>query len=444
MSERGDGYIYKPKDRDGKEYPVWYLAYYDHGRLIRRTTKTTDEQKAKKQLKQRMAEVRTGTHTRPQQANIKVDALYEISLEHYELKKRKSLPDFKARWRIHLKPFFGGRPASQVSTELVNRYIKQRQEENAASTTINRELAALKKMFNYAAKRAKKIKLDSVPFFEMLEENENGRTDFVQDEQYGPLADAFGRVGLWARAIFEVGFSFGFRKSELLGLRVRNINLQTRTITLPPRSTKNRQPRLIVMTERVYQLLCPLAEGKNPDDFLFTRQNGKPVRDFTAIWQRCCVEAGVGRMVCTACAPEIHGECTVHGTEKLRWTDKPGKGSHTGFTRKVCLSCAPSLTGKQCPTCEKNTVVAYDGLLVHGLRRTAAVNLTMAGVPKQYAKQVTGHQEDKMFDRYSKIARKQMEQTTRQLESYQNSKTFNIHSIQPEKVGGPALVKKAN
>jgi integrase len=438
MSERGDGILYKQKDRSGKEYRFWWLCYYDHGRCIRKSSKTTDKDKAKKLLRQCMAEVRTGTHTRPQQANIKVDALYELSLEHYQLKKRKSIPDFEARWRLHLKPFFGGRPASQVSTELVNRYIKLRQEQNAASATINRELAAIKKIFNYAAKRAKKIKLDSVPYFELLEEDDNGRGDFVEDEQYPALADAFGRVGLWARALFETGYTFGFRRAELLGLRVRNINLQTRTIILPPRSTKNRQPRLVVMTERVYQLLAPLVVGKMADDFLFTRENGKPVRDFAVIWERCCIEAGVGRLVCTACAPEIHGECSIHGSEKLRWTDKKN------FTRKVCLACAPTLAGKLCPTCKRQTVTAYDGLLVHGLRRTAAINLTMAGVPKQYAKAVTGHQEDKMYDRYSKIARASMEQTTRQLEAYQNTKPSSLAHYTPSEGYGPTLLKKAN
>lgn len=433
MSERGDGSLYMQK---GSQY--WWLCYYDHGRCIRRSSKTADKDKAKKLLRQCMAEVRTGTHTRPQQANVKMDALYEDSLEHYHIKKRKSTSDFAARWRLHLKPFFGGRPASQVKTESINRYIKLRQEQNAASTTINRELAAIKKIFNYAAKRTKKIKLDSVPFIELLEEDENGRGDFLEDEQYPALADAFGRVGLWARAIFEVGYSFGFRRSELLGLRVRNIGLQNRTISLPPRSTKNKQPRLIVMTERVYQLLKPLVSNKLKDDFLFTREDGSPVKDFRSIWERCCVEAGVGRMVCTACAPEIHGECTIHGTEKLRWTDKKQ------FTRKVCLACAAALTGAKCPTCKKATVKAYDGLLVHGLRRTAAINLTMAGVPKQYAKQVTGHQEDRMYDRYSKIATKQMEQTTRQLESYQNSKPSYFAHSDPEVESGPTLLRKAN
>ena len=439
MSERkrGEGYLYQQKDRNGNLLPTWYLCYYWNGRTVRVSSKTTDEAKAEKILNKKIAEVRANVHTDPKQDKVKVDKLYELSLEHYKIKKRKSLPDFESRWRLHLQPFFGGRKASQVTTELVNKYILKRQQANASSGTINRELAVLKKMFNYAAKRTKTISLDSVPAFDMLDEDTNGRTDYVQDEHYPKLADAFSRVGLWARAIFETGYSFGFRKSELLGLRVRNIDLKARTISLPPRSSKNKQPRLVVMTDTVYQLLKPLATGKQPDDFLFSRENGKPVRDFRVIWERCCIEAGVGRNVCTTCTPDIHGECSIHGTEKLHWVDK-------SQTRKICLTCAPTVTGKECPKC-KGANLAYDGLSVHGLRRTAAVNLIMAGVPKHWAKQVTGHQEDKMFDRYEKLATKQMEQTTKQLEAYQKAQThaYLMHNTCDE-APEPMLLKKAN
>ncbi len=434
MSERkrGHGTLYRQKDRNGNVLPTWWMAFYANGRMQRMSTGSTDEKKATKILDQKIAEAKTNTFVDPKKTKVTVDKLFALSLEHYQLKKRKSLPDFQARWKNHLQPFFGGRKASHVTTELVNKYILKRQAANASVCTINRELANLKKMFNYAAKRTKTITLDSVPHIELLEEDEAGRGDYLEDHQYPTLADALAKVGLWARAIFEVGYTFGFRKSELLGLRIRNINISAKTITLPPRSTKNKQPRLVVMTERVYQLLKPLAEGKNPDDFLFTREDGKPVKDFRVIWERCCVDAGCARYVCTTCASEVKGECLIHGTEKLRWMDK-------AQTKKVCLSCCPTVQ-KQCPNCEKATRLSYDGLLVHGLRRTAAINLTMAGVPRQYAKQVTGHQEDKMYDRYSKIARKQMEQTTNQIEAYQRSQAENLVLPEPQ----PVLLRKAN
>lgn len=47
------------------------------------------------------------------------------------------------------------------------------------------------------------------------------------------------------------------------------------------------------MTEAVCQLLLALVHGKEVDDFVFTRPNSKPVRDFRVKWQNACAHAGV-------------------------------------------------------------------------------------------------------------------------------------------------------
>ena len=40
-------------------------------------------------------------------------------------------------------------------------------------------------------------------------------------------------------------------------------------------------------------LLTACVEGKGGDDYIFTRPNGKLVRDFRATWQNACERAGV-------------------------------------------------------------------------------------------------------------------------------------------------------
>ena len=47
------------------------------------------------------------------------------------------------------------------------------------------------------------------------------------------------------------------------------------------------------MTDSVYILLSGCAHGKNPDDFVFTWADGKPVRDFRGTWRNVCKAAGV-------------------------------------------------------------------------------------------------------------------------------------------------------
>jgi integrase len=90
-----------------------------------------------------------------------------------------------------------------------------------------------------------------------------------------------------------VAYTFGFRKGELLGLKVRQVNLKDRTIQLMPGTTKNDKGRTVSMTEDVYQRLTPCVKGKKPDDSLFTWEDGSPVRDFRVTWASMCKAAKV-------------------------------------------------------------------------------------------------------------------------------------------------------
>ena len=51
------------------------------------------------------------------------------------------------------------------------------------------------------------------------------------------------------------------------------------------------------MTQNVYALLSACVSGKQPDDCVFTRQCGKPVREFRETWRLACVAAGVPNLL---------------------------------------------------------------------------------------------------------------------------------------------------
>jgi integrase len=209
----------------------------------------------------------------------------------YRINDRKSLPDAKARWNLHLKPFFQDYRAMDVSSALVARYVDSRLQDAAKPATVNRELAALKRMFRLGYYATPPI-VRHLPAFPRLRED-NTRKGFLEDAQYDKLAAECSKVGLWLRALLEVGCAFGWRVSELLGLRVQQVNLQTRTIRLEPGTTKNSEGRTAVMPTLVYSLVAQCIHGKEPDDYIFTREDGKPVRDFRDSWAKTCKAAGV-------------------------------------------------------------------------------------------------------------------------------------------------------
>jgi integrase len=117
------------------------------------------------------------------------------------------------------------------------------------------------------------------------------RPTYLEDGQYRKLIEFCPE--LWFRSLVEVGRTYGWRVSELLSMRVSQIDLFSRTIRLEPGTTKNDDGREVTMTDAVYTLLAECVRRKSPDQHVFTRPSGNPVRDFRDTWAKACHHAGI-------------------------------------------------------------------------------------------------------------------------------------------------------
>jgi integrase len=283
--ERGTGSIF----HNGSA--VLWIKYYWRGIAKRESTHSTDRKVAERVLRRRLAEVETKTFT--PNTNVRIDELYADLVAEYKREGRKSIKHLEMRWRKHLQPFFTRLRVDHLSTDLVQRYSLKREEEGASGPTINRELAILKRTCSLAREDGK---LRAVPVIHMYKES-TARKGFLEDAQYMKLAAECNKEGLWLRALLTTAYSFAFRKGELLSMRVRQVDLASREIQLEAGTTKNDEARIASMTDEVFHLLTALCVGKKPDDFLFSRPNGKPVRTFRRSWKTVCKRAGVPELL---------------------------------------------------------------------------------------------------------------------------------------------------
>ena len=276
---RGEGSIYwKPRS------PFLWIKYYSAGKPIRESTRTVDSGMAARLLRQRLAEAEVNPADSP-----RIGQLADGLFRDYRINGHRSLADVEARWRLHLKPFLGSLPAAQLDSRLLERYVDRRQAEHASNATINRELACLKRMLRLAY-QASPPRVPSVPHFPHLKEN-NVRQGFVTPEQFVRLVAHC--KDLWLRAMLETAYNYGWRVSELLSLRVGQVDLVARAIRLEPGATKNHEGHEVAIESgALLQLLYHCVEGKRPEDHLFTRGN-KPIRDFRRSWEKLCASAGV-------------------------------------------------------------------------------------------------------------------------------------------------------
>jgi Phage integrase family len=318
--------------------------------------------------------------------------LYDGLARYYRVNGRKSLDAVERRWLLHLKPVFGDMPARNLTHDLLNKYIDQRQAEKAANATINRELAALKTMLRLGLRDHKL----TVPLFPRLEED-NVRTGFIEQSGFDKLREL--AKELWLRLFLEMAFTYGWRKKQFLTLRVRQADVLTNSIRLDVGTTKNKDGLEVTMTQTIRELVKLAIVGKNPEDYLLTRANDKPVRDFRKTWHKLSVQAGLGRM--------------------------------------VCRECENVVTGKKCQCGGKR--LKYVGRIIHDFRRSAARELRRAGVPESTIMDIGGWKTRQMFKRYAITDTKDVADAIARRE---HAQTQNGHDFSHDlEFSGPSTIK---
>jgi integrase len=382
-----------------QDSPYIWIAYSCNRRKIRVNTKQTDRRKAHKLLDKRLAEITTGVVSSVDVNKTSIPELAEDFLRDYKINGLKSLDDAERRWKLHLKPFFGTFKATQVSPELIARFIDARQHAGAKNGSINRELSALKRMYSLGIDAGKVLRM---PRIAMLKES-NIRKGFLEAEQRDRLAAECAKVGLWLRSMFEVACLCGWRVSELLNLRVRQVDLRRRTLLLNPGETKNDAARIVFMTDLALALVSECVCDKCPDDFVFTRGNGKRVADFRCTWRAACCRAGVGRMVCPDCK------------------DSDGKATFAVDANRRCPHCSIQWRPGD---------LAYHGLIFHDLRRSAVRSMVRSGIPERVAMTISGHKTRSVFDRYNIVS----ETDLREAASKMNRETPAVPELGPDSV----------
>ncbi len=360
--QRGTGSIYLREDSS-----VWSYQIFANGRRERGSTGCRNKREAESFVRRKLAEYSVGLSDLNSE-KVTVKELIEDILLRNKNDGNKSIADDESRWRNHLQPFFGHLRATQVSSKLIDRYIDKRKsqvtrsEKPPENATINREMSLLKAAFNYGTEQTPP-KVRFVPHFNMLEEN-NVRRGFLQDEQYLRLSRECAVEGVWLVGLFETAYAYGWREDELLTLIVGQLDLLAKIIDLG--ETKNGDQRMILMTEHLFQVLVRCASGKKPSDFVFTRDDGSPVKDFRDAWWNACIRSGLGRFQCRECK------------------------------QIVC-------EGRKCKICHSKKKAKYFGLHFHDLRRTCIRNMSRKGIPEKVGMLISGHKTDSVYRRYNII-----------------------------------------
>jgi integrase len=276
-----------------KRGKIYWIKYYRNGKPYRESARSTKEADAKRLLKKREGEISQGKLPGIYFDRVKFDDLAKDYLAEYRRKARKSLDRAELSLK-HLEKTFGGMKAVDIDTSKVNDYIDSRLEEGAANASINRELAALKAMFNLGARHTPR-KVALVPYIPMLEEN-NVRKGFFEYEDFLALRNA---IPNYLKGFITFAYKTGWRVREITGLTWDQVDRSQGIVRLEVGTTKNKEARTVYLDEELKEIFhsqwaARKQSGKLiPYVFLNWTGTGK-IRDFRSAWLTACKKANLG------------------------------------------------------------------------------------------------------------------------------------------------------
>lgn len=264
---------------------VWWIAYSYRGKEFRESSESESQAQAKKLLKKRLGEMGRGRLIGPVEEKVTFEGMAEDFIRDYEVNGKRSGDSAKLS-KKHLGAFFGMDRALDITTDRVRAYIANRQEEKAANASINRELAALKRMFTLAIQAGK---LSSKPHIPMLEEN-NARQGFVDHGGFLAL-----RVALPEYLKDPITFLYlsGWRVGEMKALEWRDVDGAGRVVRLRPELSKSKDGRVLPLNGELLEIFDRARDQRRLDCPFVFHLDGKPIGDFHRSWQTACKVVGL-------------------------------------------------------------------------------------------------------------------------------------------------------
>jgi len=260
---RGTGSIFRPKWKDprtGKlvEASIYWIKYFRHGKPYRESSHSDKVTAAEKLLKRRQGEIEKGELPGIVFDKVKFNDLAEDFLTDYRINEKDTLA--KAERSVkYLKEFFGGMRATEVTTDKIKAYVDKRMEKGLSNASINRELAALKRMFHLAA-QCTPPKVNLIPYIPMLKES-NVRKGFFERHEHLEIREALPQ---YLKAVSSLAYHSGWRKEEILSRTVDKVDMREGAIRLDPGETKNEEGRTYYMNDEVRADIEAALANRNP------------------------------------------------------------------------------------------------------------------------------------------------------------------------------------
>jgi integrase len=258
--------------------PYWYYSFTVQGKRIFCSSKTTNKTLANQIYQAHKVDCLRDEHRLQKANSARFTRLASEFLEWSRNNKRSYKRD--TILVSHLTKFFGNRKLEDIKSLDVEKY-KQDRREQVSGSTVNREVACLKRMFNLAIEwqLADANPVDRVKFFA---EPKRSFQWWRQEDVKKFVQAADDRM----RSICSIGVNTGLRIGELLELKWSDLDLENCLITV--QKSKAGCYRKIKMNQVVTDTFNGLDRN---GAYVFSKADGRPYKRITRAFKSTCKRA---------------------------------------------------------------------------------------------------------------------------------------------------------
>lgn len=225
-------------------------------------------------------------------ANMTFSELFEEYYQpHIQNKDKKSTYDREIHlYKKWLKPVLGGVKLNLISRISLIRLLQPMEKKRLSNRSKNYAIALTRQVFNFAIRNELFAGDNPAAKFDELKKEDNRRMKFLSEKELNNLLEELKKHSYSVYLMALISADCGLRAGEIFKLTWADVSLEEKMLFL--RDTKNGKNRFAYMTDRVAEEFAKLKQGEG-NEFVFQSKTGGKIDHVSRTFERAVKALGL-------------------------------------------------------------------------------------------------------------------------------------------------------
>lgn len=271
------------------------MSFTVNGKQYQRSTETSDRKLAEAilgKIKAQIIEEKYFDLDKAREYSFE-NLMEKYFTEHAPVYKEKSSIQRDMDSYAHLKQIFSGLTLNKITSSVVIDYRNKRLSEGAAHSTVLNELGLLRNAFNVAIRHWKWCRENPVSQVKLGLKARHVDRWLTFEEEEKLLQASKGHLTDQLSDIIVFALNTGMRKSEILSLKIQDIDFSRRICTVM--KSKNKEKRGIPLNSSAMEVITKQSKVIPISGYIFSTGNGTKItsRNLSRAFTKAVIKSGI-------------------------------------------------------------------------------------------------------------------------------------------------------